>query len=356
MSRTGITYHDVKNAIATLQGLQKNPTVDNIRDVLGTGSKSTIARLLREWKTQHGLANESEGSLPTELQAMMNGFWEALCNKAEEKIDAHQKHADEKLKAIEVQLTQSKQAESQLKQAIHGLEEEKHQHEADIRQLKAELSHQTQENVKLAERAATLDSRCEDKLAENQRLHQHLKHVQDNLEHYQAAIQQQRLEQSLLLEKQQQDYEHRLKEANQQYQAANADKASTQAKLESLLALHETLSAEHHATMAKLHDTLNQHASLKAANEALMQAHQAQHLEFKTQAETMAAMQHKLITFEVKAKTTQERIESLEQTLAKAEDKIEALRDENQFILQEKASLEGQIKQIQQRKPVSMAG
>ena len=53
MARIGITYHDVTRAIATLQTLQKNPTVDHIREILGTGSKSTIARFLREWKAKH---------------------------------------------------------------------------------------------------------------------------------------------------------------------------------------------------------------------------------------------------------------------------------------------------------------
>jgi len=41
MGRIGITYQDVAKAIPTLQGQQKNPTVDNIRELLGTGSKST---------------------------------------------------------------------------------------------------------------------------------------------------------------------------------------------------------------------------------------------------------------------------------------------------------------------------
>lgn len=356
MSRTGINYHDVKNAIATLQGRQKNPTVDNIRDVLGTGSKSTIARLLREWKAQHGLAEESDGKLPTELQAMVNGFWDALCNKAEEKIDAHQKHTDEKLAEMEAQLTQIKQSESKLKLDLHTLEELKHRNEADLRALNATLAHEAQEKVKLAERAAALDSRCQDNLAENQRLHQHLKHVQDNLEHYQAAMQQQRLEQSLILEKQQHDYEQRLRDATQQLQAANADRAATLAKHENLMASHEALAAEQQATLAKLHDMLNQHAVLKATNEALTQAHQALSLEVKIQDQAMTSMQHQLITLELTAKTAQERAVQLEAALAKAEDKIETLRSENQFVMQEKASLEGQIKQMQSRRVVSVAG
>jgi chromosome segregation ATPase len=42
-----------------------------------------------------------------------------------------------------------------------------------------------------------------------------------------------------------------------------------------------------------------------------------------------------------------EKIASLEDNVAKANDKIEALRHESQFALQEKSNLEGQLKQMQ---------
>jgi len=48
---SGITYSDVATAAQTLQAKGKNLTVENIRNVLGTGSASTISRLLTEYKT-----------------------------------------------------------------------------------------------------------------------------------------------------------------------------------------------------------------------------------------------------------------------------------------------------------------
>jgi hypothetical protein len=86
MSRIGITFEEVKKAIAELQGRQKNPTVDGIREILGTGSKSTIARFLREWKAQHGLHCNDDGRLPSDLLGIVNGLWDALRNKADTQI------------------------------------------------------------------------------------------------------------------------------------------------------------------------------------------------------------------------------------------------------------------------------
>ena len=53
MGRAGILYADVKQAAAKLLALGKNPTVDSVREELGsTGSKSTIAPLLKRWKAE----------------------------------------------------------------------------------------------------------------------------------------------------------------------------------------------------------------------------------------------------------------------------------------------------------------
>lgn len=65
MSRTGITYQEVANAAIQLQGQNENPTVDRVREILETGSKSTIARYLKEWKSQSRQINGSD--VPGEL-------------------------------------------------------------------------------------------------------------------------------------------------------------------------------------------------------------------------------------------------------------------------------------------------
>lgn len=43
MTRAGVTFTEVEEAAQYLQGLGKNPTVDAIRERLGTGSRTTLA-------------------------------------------------------------------------------------------------------------------------------------------------------------------------------------------------------------------------------------------------------------------------------------------------------------------------
>src|SRR5438552_1528065 len=114
MGRIGISYQDVAKAISTLQSLQKNPTVDHIREVMGTGSKSTIARFLREWKAKHGLHNDDGATLPSDLLSIVNSLWNAIQEKADNQAAEHQKETDEKTAQLQAQVSQIRQRESDL--------------------------------------------------------------------------------------------------------------------------------------------------------------------------------------------------------------------------------------------------
>ncbi|WP_367808690.1 DNA-binding protein, partial [Alteromonas macleodii] len=41
MARAGVTYHDVAKAAEAIKSRHQEPTVDRVREHLGTGSKST---------------------------------------------------------------------------------------------------------------------------------------------------------------------------------------------------------------------------------------------------------------------------------------------------------------------------
>lgn len=51
MGRLGISYTDVENAAHQLKSKGINPTVDAVRSILGTGSKSTIVPYLKRWRS-----------------------------------------------------------------------------------------------------------------------------------------------------------------------------------------------------------------------------------------------------------------------------------------------------------------
>lgn len=345
--RMGVTYQDVIEVIPKLQELRRNLTVDNVRDLLGTGSKTTIARLLREWKAQQGLPIDDDGRLPTELNEAVKALWENLQRKADAQITTERQAFEAKTNDIEQQLRQAHILQREQQTIIHALEEQLHQQQEENKQLKASLQIEQYEAIKSSERIAALETRRQESTAEHERLHQLLKHVQANLEHYQAASQQLRQEQSLLLDKQQQEYEQKLAQWQTHSQTSTQENALIQAQHEQLKNNYEQLEAEKKALQSQYNETQAQSEFIKMSQEKMQQENQQLQQLYQQQKQSLDSQQHNLIELQVTLKSKDQRIAELEKSCAQAKDKIETLRHEYQFLAQEKATLTGQFKQLQ---------
>ncbi len=76
MSRTGIGYLDVLKIADKLQLEGKNPTIDSIREELGTGSRTTIANYLKQWREKR--IDGARGSLPQSLSSQVENLYQKL--------------------------------------------------------------------------------------------------------------------------------------------------------------------------------------------------------------------------------------------------------------------------------------
>jgi chromosome segregation ATPase len=180
MARGGVTFTEVDEATRYLQGLGYNPTMDTIREKLGTGSRTTLAEHLKRWKS---LQADGEGRLPHPLLVLVTGLWESLQGSAEQRIAENTTQAHQELSTLKAQLQNTQQNEHQLRQQGHQLQ----------------ALETTHEKINLLY-LSTL-KQLEDSRQENQRLHQLSAQIQKNLEHYQQTIQEQQLQQKM--EKQQ---------------------------------------------------------------------------------------------------------------------------------------------------------
>lgn len=346
MGRAGVTLSEVEEAALKLQGHGKNPSIDAVREILGTGSKSTIAQHLRAWKsTQH----EAQGKLPHELQALVTGLWERLHAHADQRVtDAEQTHA-EQAQILRQTLLQSQQEVGQLNKRLHQNEEAL----AELR-LKNESQETNflalqQEHAKLNERHQATQQQLDDSKAENKRLHQLANNIQANLEHYQAAIQQQRSEQQLANEKQQTQFQQEIQRLQQELTYSRQQSEHHQSELQ-----HKTLAFQQLKT---------QQDDLQKAQIELVQRHQQREYDFnkltehyqksakKIQTlETELHMKNKcVIDLEKEAAVLKEKINALDKNLRISENKVESLRQEKLFLAQEKAELLGALKQLEKR-------
>src|SRR5690554_6847241 len=101
MARMGVQYEEVVEAAVQLQKQGDNPTIQRIREWLGTGSFTTISEHLKQWRANQRnatpLQQESQ-DLPASLVKMAQAFWQQACSEADEKLQSYQQQADTEIR------------------------------------------------------------------------------------------------------------------------------------------------------------------------------------------------------------------------------------------------------------------
>lgn len=342
MARTGITYLDVEKAALQLQGQARNPTVDNIRALLGTGSKTTIAEHLKAWKGKQ----DGQGKLPTALLAVVTGLWERLQAESEDKLSALEANT----------LAQQQEAQhqiAQMQQTVESLEKQLNQTGANLAAKTADYSAITQQLEQLQQAHTTALFRQENlaeqvaaQQVENGRLHKLAQQMQDNLMHYQESVEKVRVKQQLADEKQRAVLQQQLQQAQEQRATAlNQVQKLMQQLVENETSLKiqqqdlDRALAEEQKTQTQYQQQTEQLIILKDRHEHTTQEQIQQKKQLAEKTAEISQLTQQLAV-------TDDRLKRLEKQLTQTEDKLASLQHDNQFLAQEKITLLGQIKQL----------
>lgn len=331
MSRVGITLLDVEQAVLKLQGRGKNPSVDAVREVLGTGSKSTIAQHLRDWKAQQ---SDPQGKLPQDLLALVSGLWERLNLKAEQHINEMEDTCNQRELALKQSLTELQEDHVRLQKQLHQSEEAEATLTMAKETLENNLRTQQQEHARLIERDLVTQQQLESQKTENARLHQLANNIQANLEHYQQAVHQLQTEQHLAIEKQHAQLQQEIRSCRQQVQHHEQQLFQRNTELQQLQNEHRQLQ-EAHAELIK--ETQGKTQLLGGLQE---RCDQQQKIIPDLEQKLIGNKNHMLVIL-----TDQK--SNMQKTLTQLEDKIETLRHEKIFLIQEKSELQGHLKQLE---------
>ena len=87
MARTGITYNEVVAKIDEIIGSGDEPTIQKIRDLLGTGSPNTIHRHLVSWRQSRPVEQRKAPELPIDLQLALVKEIERQASEARAEIE-----------------------------------------------------------------------------------------------------------------------------------------------------------------------------------------------------------------------------------------------------------------------------
>lgn len=351
MGRAGVTLLDVENAAQQLQGRGKTPTVDNIRELLGTGSKTTIIQHLKTWRSK---TSEAQGNLPTELISLVTGLWERLNEKAEQRITDIETSSNKQLEESRLALNHNQREHAELKIKFHELEELFSSECQSTQEYKKKLQQSEHEFAKLSERYQTATLQIDDHKSENARLHQLAANIQANLEHYQQAVQQARIEQNLALENQQLQFKQELNEL--------------QGIISTYQKQHQTFLQQIHEKDMGLQHLKEQHDATQKNNQELTKKFQSNSNELiiykdrhEQNQQQMSILQNTLLNktqqlsgLEKQLAVLTDQCDKLQKSLLHTDDKVEILRQEKLFLIQEKSDLMGQLKYFHEKSAKKM--
>ncbi|MCP4408695.1 MAG: hypothetical protein GY807_13200 [Gammaproteobacteria bacterium] len=339
MARPGVSYHDVAQAAETIRAQGRNPTVDRVLAQLGTGSKSTLAPLLKQWKAQQGQGAETVG-LPEAVVSAVKDLHVQLQQRAEHTVAQAQEEFQGLAADLKGQLQQAEAGIDALQADNQARQERIQTLEADNADLKeglerARLDAATR-GVELGEAWARLgetQARLEEQARDLRQVRGHFEHYQDQM----AEDRQRECDQGRQL---QQQLEGRLQSVSEQLNRELACSGGLKA-------------ARQEAEQGR--------AQLRQALDQAQQKHQAKVLEVTRQAEAIKGLAAVKATLEerigvleaqrdalVSAKGERDAAHRLiEQQDAKIQEQSSQFSDENKRLLQAKARLEGQLKQLQ---------
>lgn len=210
MARIGIQYDDVRGAIDILMARGESPSVQKIREVLGTGSFTTISDHLREWRSRREMKTDLPVSqvMPEPVLRLAESLWERAREASGEALAQYRQEADRQVEAAQSatqearrQAEDAEQREAALTTHLAGTEQRLEARSAALARVESECE-------QWQERARQVEERL------NRTLQQLDKLQQDNEQQAQAH-------QQALAERDVQ-YQARLSQEEQRHEAAEA--------------------------------------------------------------------------------------------------------------------------------------
>lgn len=346
MARAGVTYHDVAKAAEAIKNRRQEPTVDRVREQLGTGSKSTIAPLLKRWRSHNGEAADVSG-LPNDLVEVVKALHERVQQMADHRIEQARQEFEALNEELRKELTNANNTIAQLTarqqdlgDQIARFTEEKRLQDKSLEEARVSL-------VKAESQRDEALARANDLKGSVSELKQENRNIRDHFEHYQqrtAEDRQHERDQFRMvnrgLKDQIQDLQHRLAQAELRSSELFDANAQLQRNANELKQANAALNSD---LNGKIEDIQNLKNELE---EALTKSRKYQHKNDQL-AENMVMLTTQKADVDKQVAVLSQALGAAKAELKTTQDKVAFLTDENKVILQEKAMIQGQFKQLQ---------
>ena len=251
MARSGLYKSEVKKARDAIIVQGKYPSIDAVRAELGTGSKTTIHRYLKELEEEEGggvgggiAISEALQDLVGRLSARLNDEADARIAEARTTWDSLRLQQASEIEKLQQELGTTK---AQLAETIQLLAEERTAH-AQSGQL---LTAARMEGERLAQQVQDMAERLRDNEAHRLSLEEKHQHARTALEHYRESIKEQR-------DQDQRRHEQQVQQLQAELRASNQSLSAKQGEITKLYGELAKTTAELAATTKSLHQAESQ--------------------------------------------------------------------------------------------------
>ena len=350
MGRVGISYLEVAQAATELMGKGINPTVDAVRERLGTGSKSTIGPYLKRWREQEGqgMGGNGETGLPSELASLVKGLYGRLQSEAALKIEEVIQNTQSELAEMRQTMDESNTRNASLEKKIHHLTIKLGEALETRSQYKLELEKELRNVLSLTTKTEEQEHRLQDKEQQAMVLEKQLANAQSNLEHYRESQSAQRKEESRVHEREIVLLQQQIQELKGQNIAIGQLNIDLKVQYQTIDKAKLQLEKEWYEQKGKTMELQESIRALESKNSDLKSELDDLSVDYRKLEDKLSAEIEKAYDFEKEALILQERLAISERTLTRAEDRVEKLTQEKLFLAQENWNLKADLKQFGQ--------
>ena len=349
MARPGITKKEVFSAANDLTTKGMAPTIEQIRQILKSGSNSTIAGHLRDWRASQndsGSLALTEG-LPQDLVQVIRGLWERLSIQAGLATREAEERSSQVIVDLEQELQKYKANNQRWQQLFNQWQQEKEMLVRDKLTLEQGNEALQNDNLTLHTKLDVQAEQLREKQVRIEELHRLHSQLQANLEHYRESSREQRLIEQAQFEQQKQELNQEIKILKEQHVVLRDKFNAVQQAHQALLQNHSHLENNHAALRDKLTQQELQIAILEKQKNEHCQASQHWHQQYQEQQNTLKETISQLVDAKTEERSTAKQLSDLQRALKDLHDQAKLLGHEKWTIIQEKARLEGQLKQME---------
>lgn len=210
MARSGVRYEDVQRAIDDLLARGESPSVQKVREVLGTGSFTTISEHLRHWRTRREENRDlpPPRGMPEALQELAEALWDRAQEAAGEALAHYREEANRQVEAARDEVGEARRQAEDAEQRESALA-------AHLSSTEQRLQQCSAESARMESAAQNLEQQLE---KERQRAVQ----FEDQLARLQQDKERQASQYQASLAKQEEEQRERLHQEEQRHEAAEA--------------------------------------------------------------------------------------------------------------------------------------